>query len=147
MAHTKYHRHSWQTEPPCCNTCVQRGLIQGVHTQGMHKQRVPHARGSTPLKLVAGTHKQPCPHTTVDGAAYAGVAAQQYHGVPQHHLMPQGNLLLHDAGMWAGNWQLQQDNASYHKVQHRLQCKACPRWTLSTLAFSLKGLVMMVITH
>ena len=77
-------------------------------------------RGVTTLKFVTGTHKQPSPYTRANGSAHAGVAAQEYHDVLEHHFLPQGNLLFHDAGMWAGKWQLQQDNASCHKVKDNI---------------------------
>lgn len=76
--------------------------------------------GVTSLKFVTGTHKQPSPYTRASGAAYAGVAAQEYHDVLEHHFLPQGNALFREAGMWAGKWQLQQDNASCHKVKDNM---------------------------
>ena len=77
--------------------------------------------GFTDLKFVTGTDKQVKKYLRATGGNHAGVAAEEYHEGLQQHFLPQVDSLFLQAGKWSGNWQLQQDNASCHKVKKNMK--------------------------
>jgi len=77
--------------------------------------------GTTTLKFVTGTHKQASKHVNPKTKRlHTGVGQDEYHAVIQEHWVPEGNRLFQQAGKWADNWQLQQDNAPPHKTAQNM---------------------------
>ena len=103
--------------------CTQstRGTVGRVsHPIGVHVYMGVTYWGVTTLKFVTGTHRHDKTYPRAKGGNHAGVAAEEYHEGLQQHFLPQGNILFLQAGKWSGNWQLQQDNASCHKVKDNM---------------------------
>ncbi|DBA79346.1 TPA: hypothetical protein ACH3X1_008499 [Trebouxia sp. C0004] len=76
---------------------------------------------TTILKFVTGTHKQASKHVNPKTKRlHTGVGQDEYHAVIQEHWVPLGNRLFQQAGKWADNWQLQQDNAPPHKTAQNM---------------------------
>ena len=81
--------------------------------------------GTTTLKFVTGTHKQVSKYVDPKTQRlHKGVGQAEYNDVIMEHWVPEGNRLFQQAGMWAGNWQLQQDNAPPHKTAKNMACIA-----------------------
>ncbi|DBA75391.1 TPA: hypothetical protein ACH3X1_010655 [Trebouxia sp. C0004] len=78
---------------------------------------------TTTLKLVTGTHKQASKHVNPKTKRlHTGIGQDEYHAVIQEHWVPEGNRLFQQVTKWAGNWQLQQDNAPPHKTAQNMAC-------------------------
>jgi len=79
--------------------------------------------GTTTLKFVTGTHKQVSKYVNPKTKGlHKGVGQDEYNDVIKEHWVPEGNRLFQQAGKWADNWQLQQDNAPPHKTAKNMAC-------------------------
>ena len=92
--------------------------------------------GTNTLKFVTGTHKQVSKYVNPKTKGlHKGVGQDEYNDVIKEHWVPGGNRLFQQAGKWADNWQLQQDNAPPHKSQERglHHCRSA-RWSFPGMA-------------
>ena len=72
-------------------------------------------KGITKLMFVTGTHMQVSKYVDPKSKRpYKGVGQDEYNDVIRELWVPEGNRLFQHSGKWAGNWQLQQDNAKPH---------------------------------
>lgn len=94
----------------------QRHNQQNKHSISVHVNVETTYWGVTTLKFVTGIHKQARSYVK---ANQTGVACAEFQDVLEHHSWPQGNSLF--AAKWTGSWQLQQDNATCHKVAHNME--------------------------
>ena len=81
--------------------------------------------GTTLLKSVTGTHKQVSKYVNPKAKGLLkGVGQDEYNNIIKEHWVPEGNRLFQQAGKWADNWQLQQNNAPPHKTAKNMVCIA-----------------------
>ena len=100
-----------------CTPATRSIIARPKHSIAAHVYMGITYHGTTSLKFVTGTHKQVSKHTNCrTKLPHKGVAQDEYTDVLHDHFLPEGNRLFQNAGKWADNWQLQQDNAPPHKT-------------------------------
>ena len=100
-----------------CTPATRGTVARPKHTIAAHVYMGISHRGATSLRFVTGTQKQVSKHINPKTKRpHTGVAQDEYTDVLRDHLIPEGNKLFQNAGKWAGNWQMQQDNAPPHKT-------------------------------
>lgn len=117
----------FQTEPkgrPAARWCTPatRGSVARVsHPISVHVYMGISYWGVTKLKFVTGTHKQGSQYINPKTMRpYTGVCGQEYSDVVTQCFKPEGDRLFQQSSKWAGNWQLQQDNARVHTTPQNL---------------------------
>ncbi|DBA98086.1 TPA: hypothetical protein ACH3X1_014707 [Trebouxia sp. C0004] len=102
-------------------TPASRGTVARPKTSiAVHAYMGCCRHGTTTLRFVTGRNKQASKHVNPKTKRlHTGVGQDEYHAVIQEHWVPEGNRLFQQAGKWADNWQLQQDNAAAaRKIWH-----------------------------
>lgn len=104
-----------------CTPSTRGSVARVKHSIGVHVYMGITYWGTTKLIFVTGTHKQVNkdinPKTK---PPYPGVCSAEYSVVITQDFVPEGKRLFQKSHKWAGNWQLQQDNAPPHKIAHNI---------------------------
>lgn len=113
-----FHLHNMSTPAAKWCTPATRGTVaRPKHSIAAHVYMGMSYWGTTQLRFVTGTHKQASKYINPKTKRlYPGVGGEEYNDVLCQHFLPEGKRLFQNAGRWAGNWQLQQDNAPPHKT-------------------------------
>lgn len=100
-----------------CTYATRGTVARPKHSIAVHVYMGISYHGITSLKFVTGTHKQVSKYTNPKTKKpHTGVAQEEYTDVLRDHFVPEGNKLFQHVNRWAGNWQMQQDNAPPHKT-------------------------------
>ena len=99
-----------------------RVLVTNSKYFRLHSKGRPAGRWCTPATrgVVARPNHSIAAQVYMDischGVTCHGIAPHEYMGVLHDFFIPQGNKVFQDAGKWDDNWQMQQDNAPFHKI-------------------------------
>ena len=100
-----------------CTPATRGTVARTKHSVAAHVYLGITYQGTTSLKFVTGTHKQVSKYQNPKTKRlHTGVAQNEYTDILREHFIPEGNRLFQNAGKWAGNWKMQQDNATPHKT-------------------------------
>lgn len=104
-----------------CTPSTRGSVARVKHSIGVHVYMGITYWGTTKLIFVTGTHKQVNKHINPKTKRpYPGVCSAEYSAVITKDFVPEGKRLFQESQKWAGNWQLQQDNAPPHKTAHNI---------------------------